>query len=532
MSNEKDKPIFGNEMKSTASNNESSETEQVFTPDEIAARFGGTDPRLDELNALHKGLPAYSYELIEQHIRIGENAKPRGQMLVELSMDDRLDVCQFRHRKNPPHDETALIFDLYGGPRRENNDQLVSEIIQKYEQFRHERLDAHGIPRDRSQCTAEEIAYIERENKKQRNAWLSGVSYGMLPELTVTQRGELASRFYGLYTVFTSQPNRILEGDGAYRFWEGDVSAAMDNLKVPRSLDECTDEEQTFLAVKFSEREQDAADLTRRAKDAPVDPYPLNKSEYMAASLERWDSDAVLFSKHLGPDISDAKVLRDLDYMDLINKMSRADEFILHSPAKHGQSVSRFAAGKTRSILEGGFRRNELWVDSSFIRPSTERKTLFTEQMWYDTRSRIKGPPLHSDDSLEMFRAKMSNRAHGGRTVGWDIVSQAYPSPALGAFTSIHNPRQTGKRSLMMAWQLAMYGIGNTTWPRTSCGFFLHAAYDLHVERSRMITLPRLSVLSVLFERVYEDLFSHIPKLDYDNPNRTRSTPRYPSRRK
>lgn len=79
VSNEQDKPIFGNEMKSTASEQTGEHLERVLTPDEVAARFGGQDPLLDDISAVHKGLLAYRHDLIDQHIR--ENAKPKGQIL-------------------------------------------------------------------------------------------------------------------------------------------------------------------------------------------------------------------------------------------------------------------------------------------------------------------------------------------------------------------------------------------------------------------------------------------------------------------
>jgi hypothetical protein len=460
-----------------------------------------------------------------------------------LSINDRLDIYELRRRLAAPGvNEVPIDLDLYTGPHRENNDQLVFEIKQKYKQFRHERLDAHGIPRERTQCTSYEIAHIDRRDKKLRNASLSGSYMGMLRKLTVTQRGELAARFYGLYTVFTSQPNR--SDEVAYRFWEGDVTAAMDNLLVPRYLDECTTEEQTHLAIKMAEREQDAADLARRAMEADVDPafmerireitrkhpvtfVPLTPPKIgprghtydvdpypLDSSVSDFMGDAMLSQKHLGPDIGDAQALRDLDYLELMKRyapVGRRDDlgdFVVTFPKDYGQSFAAFARGKTRSILEGGIKRNELWVVPSFNPPRSSCKTMFTEYaiMDWENRSRCY-PAINFSDSIDMFHAKMLNRPRSGRTPGYYAVHLAYEGL----------PDITGEIRIPRSPQM---------------GFFLHAAYPL-LERE----MPKWGNYPTYYsahlaELAWQDLFPHIPQLDYDNPNRTCSAPRYPNRRK
>lgn len=502
MSNENDKPIFGNEMKSTASEQTGEHPERVFTPKEVADR-------------------------VSDH----------------LSVNDRLDVLEFRHKSmvNPPEPD----WRLYSGAQRENNDQTVREILTKHDTACHAILDELGIPKTRAECTSEELERIDNPNKKLRNASLSGSYLGMLEELTVTQRCELGVRFYGQYMLFTTQPNR--SDEVAYRFWVGDVSAACDNMHVPRYLKECTDEEHAFLAVKMSDREMDAAYpngwwATRTVPRADL-----------SGTMERFRE---LMSKHplkvTVPSIGPRDHLNDMDpwplrdYQSDPAKMPLLADYIFDVGRKHFEEGPQAFQRLKDRVASGAFKRGELIIDAAFMRPSVERKTLFTEYAFMDWQNRSRCyPAINFSDSIDMFRAKMADRPFSGRTPGYYAVHQAYaalpdingvvrvlPRDTYTIDSVMLYGRQTGKRR----WQQTMLWAkhtdwGTNQWPRSpQMGFFLHAAYPL-LEREMLQWRNYPShYYSDLAELARADLFPHIPKLDYDNPNRSRSAPRYPNR--
>lgn len=98
--------------------------------------------------------------------------------MEKLSVNDRLDVMEFRRKRmeNPPE----LELRLYRGCSRRNNSQTVQEIIDEYDQARHAILDEMGIPKQRNECSVEELAAIDDPNKKVRNSSIAGSSFGPL----------------------------------------------------------------------------------------------------------------------------------------------------------------------------------------------------------------------------------------------------------------------------------------------------------------------------------------------------------------
>lgn len=461
-----------------------------------------------------------------------------------LSINDRLDIYELRYRGLGAPDK-KLEVRLYLGAQRQNNDELLSEIHRKYDEGRHAILDEMSIPRERAQCTPEEIAHINRENKKLRNASLSGSYLGMLDQLTVTQRGELAVRFHGQYMLFTNQPNK---GTKEYEFWSGDVMAACDNLRVPRYLKECNEDERVFLEIKMSDREMDAAHpngwwTTRTVPRADL-----------SGTMERFRE---LMSKHpikvTLPSIGPRDHLNDMDpwplrdYQSDPTKMPFLTDYIFDVGRKHLEDGPQAFQRLKDRVASSGFKRDELIVDPAFVRPSTERKTWpeLAFMDWQDHSRRY--PAIHFNDSPEMFAMKMSERERNGRTPGSYAVHQAYvalpdiagvvrvlPRDTYTIDSMLLYGRQTGKRRLQQTMFWAKHtDWGDSQWPRSpQMGFFLHAAYPLlEREMPKWRGYPH-TYYSDLADLARADLFPHIPKLDYDNPNRSRSAPRYPNRRK
>lgn len=508
MSNENDKPIFGNEMKSTASEQTGEHPERVFTPKELADRVND-----------------------------------------QLSINDRLDIYELRYRAQDPADR-KLELRLYMGAQRQNNDELISEIHRKYDESRHAILDELSIPRERTQCTSEEIAHINREPKKQRNASLSGSYLGMLDKLTVLQRGELAARFYGQYMIFMSQPNK--SDEVMYRGWEGDVTAACDNMRVPRYLKECTDEEQAFLAVQMSEQEMFAAisnGWLRKVSFTEMDPDLSAKVRELKLKMALEHPFKVTL-----PSIGPRDHLNDMDPWPLQDyrrdpaKMPLLTDYIFDVGRKHLENGPQAFQRLKDRVASGGFKRDELIIDPAFMRPSVDRKSLLTEYGFMNWSNQVPyrvHNPVHFSDSAEMFAMKMADRPFSGRRPGYYAVHQAYaalpdidgvvrvlPRDTYTIDSVMLYGRQTGKRRLQqtMLWTKHT-DWGGSRWPRSpQMGFFLHAAYPL-LDREMPTWRVRPFYYSDLAELARQQLFPHVPKLDYDNPNRNQN-PSHHSRRR
>jgi hypothetical protein len=150
---------------------------------------------------------------------------------------------------------------------------------------------------------------------------------------------------------------------------------------------------------------------------------------------------------------------------------------------------------------------------------------------------------IHFTDSIEVFHAKMSLRPRHGRTPGYYAVWQAYigyprleyvsygvgplglKSIQLAARYPAYvrlMPRQTGKRTTMMALQMANSGIGRADWPRSpQMRFFLHAAHPSMDRREMDEVFYPDGGIEQLCELAYDDLFPFIRKIDKSDLDRT-----------
>lgn len=478
MSNENDKPIFGNEMKSTATEQTGEQPVRLFTPKEVA-------DRLDD----------------------------------QLSVNDRLDVLEVRRRlmaDPPPFDAR-----LYSGPRRESNDQTQREIYAKYDRDCHAILDELGIPKTREACTPLDLDRLDNPNKKMRNAWLSGVSLGMLDQLSVIQRGELAMAFYGQYMIFMTQPDRTNEV--MYRGWEGDVTAACDNLRVPRYLNECQPEQRVFLVTKMSEREAEDKQMVRRGEQARQELGGEGTMERFRKLMSEHPLKLTLPS-HL------TAVTRP-GPPDIVDQM-----FDLPKHADHPLSWTQiFLPEEPRE--PDAYPRHEIGLDARIAPPRDQHKTWFTDyhfESWVSPKKWF--PRINYSDSIDLFDRKMNERPRCGRSPGYWAVHQAWIARAdiLGEvrvfardpyeFQEVtyyaHNGRQLGKTRL---WQTLFYARhtdwAKRDWPRTpQMGFFLHATYPLY---ERNFYQP----WNDLHELIMADLFPNHREIDH---GRTSRTPRYP----
>lgn len=461
----------------------------------------------------------------------------------KLSINERLDVYELRHRAtaNPE----PIVLQLYQGAQRENNDQTLCEITTKHNRERHLILDSLGIPNMRSQCTFEELAKIDDPNKKLRNASLSGSYLGMLDELTVRQRGELAVRFHGQYMLFTNQPNK---GTKEHEFWIGDVTVVCDNLRVPRYLNECNEDERVFLEIKMSDREMDEAYPDGLWSRRMMYGNDLNRTmERFRELMSKYPLQVTL------PSIGPRDHLNDMDpwplrdYQSDPAKMPLPTDYIFDVGRKHLEDGPQAFQRLKDRVASGGFRRDEFILDPAFVIPRTERKTWCAEQMWYDTHFRLQGPPIHLDDSPQMFAVKMSNRERDGRTPGYYAVHQAYMNlPDIDGVVRIlpHDTytidsvalygRQTGKKRLQQTMFWANHtDWGTAQWLRSQqLGFYLHASHprvdDVKTTDRFYYTVP--DIVGEYSDLAREHLFPNFKReIDY---GRTSRTPRRSSRRK
>lgn len=452
-----------------------------------------------------------------------------------LSVNDRMDVLEFRRTNHEDYVNDPFNIALYCGAQRKSNLESRRQINQRWNDERHAILDEKHIPRLGSELTEAELADLNRPNRKLRNSSLSGSWYGPLMEddnLTLKERIDLAVCGFGLYTAGTSEPNEVLDPKG-HEMWIVDVSCAMDNLRVPRLRSEMTDEhretlERLRLPLKFT----DYLSLVKPRRD-PVDTGLFERMREFMATRD-FGRPKIMFGP---PSNSNPRTFGELDSFSYFPdrpptpSMREFDEGLFLDVEKSWSGPSMTVhRGKSR---EGGIRRGEFMIDPAFIWPRAERKSNLLESMkrWENqTPYRIHNPILHSDPA-EMFQAKMANRVRQGKRAGVWLVEQAYdlPRKLTSGFTWFTNPRQTGKRYTSLAFQFASMGYGDMTgWPKTSCGFFLHAAYDL--QPSTQWGYYPYSYIGELIERVREDLFFNVPRVDYDKPNRSSGTSRNPHR--
>lgn len=460
-----------------------------------------------------------------------------------LSVNDRLDVLEFRRRTDVEYVDDPFNIQLYCGPTRQSNLESIRQINHRHDTERHATLDDKRIPRLMNELTQAEIDELNRPDRKLRMSSLSGANYSPIltdDNLTLKERIDLAVCCYGLYTAGTSEPNEVLD-PRAHEFWIGDVSAAMDNLRVPRLRSEMTEEQKLKLA-----------ELRKPPKF--VDYLDLFKSTASTPDPKLYDLARELARKHpirIAP--RPIRPIGDIEAVPFdwpIRHRGEFDHPIQLSHVSLGNGPSTFktikrrprGAGHPNFVIDDG----PFWNFQEFSQQDLMAR--LPAEWSFETKLRFKHhygpeivpsfartvPKIRHDDSLEMFHAKMSNRPRNGLRVGRWIIEQAYAQQGYEVGPVVWmNPRQTGKTYLNLAFQWARRTRwGSPTWPRTSCGFFLHAAYDLRNSRESDHFYFYDNPWRNLIELVRADLFHHTSRIDYDKPNRrSQSTSRHPYRR-
>lgn len=464
----------------------------------------------------------------DKPINIGATLDVKRPAHETLSVNDRIDVLEFRRTNHEDYVNIPFNIGLYLGAQRKSNLESRRQINQRWDDERHAILDENHIPRLASELTQAEIADLNRPNRKLRNSSLSGSWYGPLFEddnLTLKERIDLAMcGGFGMYMTGISEPNEVLD-PRAHEMWIIDVTCAMDNARVPRLRSEMTDEQKkTLEELRKPPKFADYLDLIKPAR-ADFDP----KLYEAVRDLMVADTRTYPRFKFGPPSNSNPRSFGDLDSYSYFPdrppppSMRAFDEgLFLHVEKSWAGPPVTLHRGKSR---EEGFRRGEFIIDPAFIWPSQQNKVAFTTSFLDLYPSRRSFPKIDYMDSLKMFQAKMRNRPRQGKRVGLWLIEQAYDLTRRSAsgFTSFVNPRQTGKRTMSLAFYYAAMGYGDMrNWPKTSCGFFLHAAYDLQpADHQRFYPY---SHIDELIERVREDLFYNIPRVDYDKPARSNSS--------
>jgi hypothetical protein len=376
-----------------------------------------------------------------------------------LSINQRLDLYELARKTS---ETTApLDLDLYSGPQRANNDQTTGQIRRAYVKDVNERLDTHGVPRLRGQCTPEQQAYLDRPNPKMRNSYLSGSYLGMRDELTLNQRIDLGMAFYGQYMLSLSEPNQHMYDEATYkvmyRGWVGDVHAACDNVRVPRYLKECTPAESTHLHVKMAEREMDEADLKRNAEAAKIDPWVMDTFRELAAKHP------IRIAPH------PIRPLGDLDTVPFdwpIRSVAQVFDPVIHlSEVKLGNGPHRFKTYKSRPR---GAEKVHWVIDDVPTWGTLDSFSEFEEFNRRDVELRL---PKGYAEGLHTAYSPLAldQRYDFAKPFIWQM------------------PRRTGKRTMLQAlfWaRNSNWGSGN--WPLTpAAGFYLHACHEAVYENRR-----------------------------------------------